>query len=522
VARSNIALLDKLENRVRVIAPPTLLPPDIDRYGACEVFHDMAEGAGGRRRGDDAAFADRADGGRLRPLPCASSTTATASTTTSWPGAKPDAIVMHPGPMNRGVEIDALVADDPERSVIQEQVEMGVAVRMAVLDLLARPSSIAAAAPSPPASSISASPSASPAGGHRESFRSAGAAAAAGGVTTMVVRPDTDPPIDDPALLEFVRRRAAEAAPVRVHAFGALTKGLAGREMAELGLMADAGALGFTDADRPVADSRVFRRCLDYARGLDALVIHHPQEPTLTAGACATESEFSGRLGLPAAPAIAEAILLERDAALAGLTGARLHADAVTTAAGLTALERAKEDGVRVTAGTTIHHLALNELDVGDYRTFFKLDPPLRAETDRAMTAQAVADGPDRHDRLRPPPAGRGVETPALRGRGHRRRGAGDPAARGADARPCRPARPAGAVPRDQPQPGEADRAGAAASPAAPPRTSCCSTPTPRSFSTASRCARNRRTRRSTGSRMTGRVLRTWVGGETVYDRAAE
>lgn len=228
---------------------------------------------------------------------------------------------------------------------------------------------------------------------HKESFRSAGAAAAAGGVTTMVVRPDTQPPVDDPAILEFVRRRAEESAPVRVHAMGALTKALEGREMAEMGLLADAGAVAFSDAARPVADARVFRRCLAYARGLGALVIHHPQAVDLAAGGCATESEFSGRLGLPGVPALAERIGLDRDLALAELTGARYHADAVTTAAALDALRRAKDAGLTVTAGVSVHHLTLNEFDLGDYRTFFKLAPPLRQEADRAAAAQAVADG---------------------------------------------------------------------------------------------------------------------------------
>ncbi len=227
---------------------------------------------------------------------------------------------------------------------------------------------------------------------HRESFRSAGAAAAAGGVTAMLVRPDTAPPVDDPAIVEFVRRRAEAAAPVRVLPMGALTKGLQGREMAELGLMADAGAIAFGDADRPVADAQVFRRCLTYAGGLGALVIHHPQEPALSQGV-ATESEFSGRLGLPGCAAMAERIGVERDLALAELTGARLHLDMVTTRGGIEALRRARAAGLKVTAGTSIHHLALNELDIGAYRTFFRLDPPLRAEDDRAAVAQAVAEG---------------------------------------------------------------------------------------------------------------------------------
>lgn len=227
---------------------------------------------------------------------------------------------------------------------------------------------------------------------HRESLRSAGRAAAAGGVTTMVVTPDTTPAIDDPAILEFVLRRAAETSPVRVHALAALTRGLAGQEMAEIGLLADAGALGFTDADSCVADARVLRRCLAYAGGLGALVIHHPQEPRLSQGV-ATESEFSGRLGLPGVPAMAERIGLERDLALVELTGARYHADALTTAGSLAVLARARDAGLAVSAGTTIHHLALNEIDIGEYRTFFKLDPPLRAEEDRAAVAQALADG---------------------------------------------------------------------------------------------------------------------------------
>jgi dihydroorotase len=228
---------------------------------------------------------------------------------------------------------------------------------------------------------------------HRESLRSAGLAAAAGGVTTLATRPDTDPTADDPAILDYVRRRAAEVCAVRVRPMGALTKGCAGREMAELGLLVDAGAVAFGDADRPLADSRLLRRALAYAKGLGALVVHHPQEPCLSAGACATESEFSGRLGLPAAPACAERILLERDLALAALTGARLHLDALTTRDALQALRRAKQEGLDVTAGTTIHHLALNELDVGAWRSFFKLDPPLRAEEDRAAVAEALAEG---------------------------------------------------------------------------------------------------------------------------------
>jgi dihydroorotase len=228
---------------------------------------------------------------------------------------------------------------------------------------------------------------------HRESYRSAGAAAAAGGVTTMVVRPDTTPCADDPAIIEFTARRAGAKSPVRVLSLGALTRGCEGRDMAEMGLLADAGAVAFCDAPHVVSDARVMRRCLAYARGLGRLVISHPQDAALSQGGCATESAFSGRLGLPGAPAMAERIGVERDLALAELTGARLHLDCVSTRGSLAALARAKAARLPVTAGVSIHHVALNELDVGEYRTFFKLDPPLRAEEDRAAAAQALAEG---------------------------------------------------------------------------------------------------------------------------------
>lgn len=227
---------------------------------------------------------------------------------------------------------------------------------------------------------------------HLESYRTAGRAAAAGGVTTIVVQPATEPAVDDPAIVEFIHRRAAETAPCRVAVIGALTKGLAGREMAEIGLMKDAGAVAFGDAHHPVGHAQVFRRCLSYARGEGVLVIHHPQEPTLSTGV-ATEGEYAGRLGLPGSPAMAERIMLERDLALVELTGARYHADTLTTAAALAPLARARDAGLAVTAGTSVHHVALNEIDTGEYRTFFKLDPPLRREEDRAATAQALADG---------------------------------------------------------------------------------------------------------------------------------
>jgi dihydroorotase len=227
---------------------------------------------------------------------------------------------------------------------------------------------------------------------HKESFRTGGAAAAAGGVTTMVTRPDTAPPIDDPERLEFLLRRAIEASPVNVLPMAALTKRREGREMTEIGFLMDAGAVAFTDM-AAVADTRVFQRCLTYAAGLDALVIAHPQEPVLSAGACMTSGQFASQLGLPAVSPIAERIALERDLALVEATGARYHADQISTAHSLPALRRARAAGLRVTAGVSIHHLTLNEFDVGDYRTFFKLTPPLRSDDDRLAMIEAVAEG---------------------------------------------------------------------------------------------------------------------------------
>ncbi len=228
---------------------------------------------------------------------------------------------------------------------------------------------------------------------HKESYRSAGLAAAAGGVTTIVTRPDTDPTIDSPETLEFVTRRAQADAPVKVVPMAALTKGRQGREMTEIGFLMDAGAVAFTDCDHVVANTKVLSRALSYASALGALVIGHPQEPGLTAGAAATSGKFAALRGLPAVSPMAERMGLDRDIALLEMTGARYHADQITTARALPALERAKRNGLDITAGVGIHHLTLNELDVADYRTFFKLKPPLRAEDDRKAVIEAVRTG---------------------------------------------------------------------------------------------------------------------------------
>jgi dihydroorotase len=228
---------------------------------------------------------------------------------------------------------------------------------------------------------------------HKESFASAGRAAAAGGVTTMVIRPDTEPAVDSPETLQFAHRRALEDAPVHVLPMAALTKGREGREMAEIGFLQDAGAVAFSDADSVIADNKIFGRCLTYAKGLNALVMGHIQEPSLSKGTAATSGPFATKMGLPGASPMAERIQLERDMALVEMTGVKYHVDQISTAVALPVLERAKAAGLNVTAGASIHHLTLNELDIEGYRTFFKVKPPLRHETDRVATVEAVASG---------------------------------------------------------------------------------------------------------------------------------
>ena len=228
---------------------------------------------------------------------------------------------------------------------------------------------------------------------HKESFGTAGLAAAAGGVTTMVTRPDTDPAIDNPETLEFVIRRAREAAPVNVLPMAALTKGRQGREMTEIGFLLDAGAVAFTDCDHVVTNSKVLARALSYAKSLGALVLGHPQDPGLSIGAAATSGKFASLRGLPAVPPMAERMGLDRDIAIIEMTGASYHADQITTSRALPPLERAKHNGFDITAGTSIHHLTLNALDVANYRTFFKIKPPLRDEDDRLAITRAVQTG---------------------------------------------------------------------------------------------------------------------------------
>ncbi len=228
---------------------------------------------------------------------------------------------------------------------------------------------------------------------HQESMNSGGLAAVAGGVTTMVALPNTEPVIDDAALVEFVARRSRDVGLARIRTYAAATKGLRGRELTEMGLLAAAGALAFTDAGNAIADPVVMRRALSYARTFDLLVMQHPEEPTLAAGGAMNEGEVATRLGLAGITPAAEAIMVERDLRLVEITGGRLHIAHVSTEAAIAAIRNAKARGLPVTCDTAPHYFALNETAVGDYRTFAKVSPPLRGEWDRRAVVAGLEDG---------------------------------------------------------------------------------------------------------------------------------
>jgi len=229
-----------------------------------------------------------------------------------------------------------------------------------------------------------------PGAGHRETFASASQAAAAGGVTTIICQPDTSPVIDDPATVDFVLRRARDTAIVHVHPMAAITKGLEGTEMTEIGLLKAAGAVAFSDGEKSVTNALVMRRALTYARDFDALIVHQTEDPDLIGDGVMNEGEFAARLGLLGIPKAAETVMLERDIRLVALSGGRYHAASVTCAESLEVLRRAKDAGLKVTASASINHLTLNENDIGPYRTFLKVSPPLRSEDDRKALVEAL------------------------------------------------------------------------------------------------------------------------------------
>jgi dihydroorotase len=228
---------------------------------------------------------------------------------------------------------------------------------------------------------------------HRETLKTASNAAAAGGVTTIVVMPETNPVIDQVALVDFIQRRARDNAAVHVHTMAAMTKGLKGEEMTEIGLLKRAGAIAFSNGKSSVANTRVMRNVLLYSRDFGALVVHHTEDPYLSQTAAMNSGEVAARLGLPGVPKAAETIMLERDVRLVEITGGRYHAATISCAESLEVIRDAKARRLPVTCGVSINHLTLNENDIGPYRTFFKVRPPLRADEDRVAMIRGVASG---------------------------------------------------------------------------------------------------------------------------------
>ena len=228
---------------------------------------------------------------------------------------------------------------------------------------------------------------------HMEDIESAGRAAAAGGVTTIVCLPNTDPVIDNVAVLEFVARRAREVKLAKIHCYAAITKGFAGRELTEFGLLGEAGAVAYTDGEVAVANAKTMQRALSYASTFGLLIVQHPEEPSLAEDGQMNSGEIANRLGLSGIPPMAEVMMIERDLRIVATTGGRYHAAHLSTAAAIEAVRRAKARGLDVSCDTAPHYFALNEIAVGDYRTFAKVRPPLRAEPDRQAVVEGLKDG---------------------------------------------------------------------------------------------------------------------------------
>jgi len=232
-----------------------------------------------------------------------------------------------------------------------------------------------------------------PGGEQNETLATASASAAAGGVTTLICKPNTLPVIDDPALVDYIERRARDTAIVRVHPIAAVTRSLEGREITEMGLLAEAGAVAFSDGDHALADALTMRRALSYSAFFNAAIIQHPEDPSLAADGCMNEGETAARLGLTGIPAEAEVIMVERDIHLVSLTGGTCHFSQVTTKRALDAIRAAKQRRLNITCGVSPLHFTLTEEAVGEYRTFAKTSPPLRSEADRLAVIDAIADG---------------------------------------------------------------------------------------------------------------------------------
>ena len=227
---------------------------------------------------------------------------------------------------------------------------------------------------------------------HKETIESVGLSATAGGVTTIVCLPNTKPIIADASQVEFLARRARKIGLTKIYPYAALTANLEGKKLTEIGLLAEAGAVAFTDGDKAIENAQVLRRALSYALTFDLLIIQHPEEPSLVPNGGMTAGETATRLGLPGIPREAEIIMIERDIRLVEMTGGKLHFAHISTSESVSVIRKAKEKGLKVTCDTAPPYFALNDQTIGEYRTFAKLSPPLRSENDRKAIVAGLED----------------------------------------------------------------------------------------------------------------------------------
>ena len=228
---------------------------------------------------------------------------------------------------------------------------------------------------------------------HRATLESEMEAAVAGGVTSLACPPDTDPPLDEPGLVDMLRRRAQALALARLYPIGALTVKLEGRALTEMAELAEAGCVAFSQANAPLIDTQVLWRALQYASTFDFPVWMRPEDPWLAKGGVAHDDEMATRLGLPGIPAFAETTALATLIELVRATGARVHACRLSTAGAVELIGRAKKDGLPMTCDVSIHHVHLSDRDLGYFDSLCRLEPPLRSERDRDALARGLADG---------------------------------------------------------------------------------------------------------------------------------
>ena len=228
---------------------------------------------------------------------------------------------------------------------------------------------------------------------YKENFRTLSEAALSGGVTSVVTMPNTMPVIDNGSILDFTKRRAKDKSQIKIYPLATLTKNLEGNEMSEFGLLGIIGAIGFTDGIKCVQNNRVMDKIFNYSKNLNSLIIQFPQDNELSADGAINEGDISTRLGLKGIPDIAEKIIIERDLSLLELYKNRYHISTVSSKTSLPVIETYKKKGLEFTTGVSINNLSLNENDIGDFRTFLKLSPPLRTENDRLALIDAIKNG---------------------------------------------------------------------------------------------------------------------------------